>query len=339
MARQQVSIWDVFYVLLLVVGIPAALFHLAQGRYAQFVMAAAAVIVGGVVYLTGWGRPVAEPGPPVAASERRRPAARHEPLWPIWQRDEQGRLVRHARREGWLARAIIAGFVATGAMSVVFLVAYALSAAIGEIGRDRNLLSQWMWALANNPVITLGRDSLVLAIALHLAFGMIWALIYGGVVEPALRGPAWWRGLLFALLPWLLSLVVFLPLTGGGFLGLALGAGPLPIVGNLLVHLVYGAVLGAVYGPLGEAVLLADPRSVADGELGRMRRFERGMAAGIVAGALLGVVLALLVLALAPQMVASPLAAVLVGACVGGAYGALIGSLAGVGEPRAMARS
>ena len=52
----------------------------------------------------------------------------------------------------------------------------------------------------------------------------------------------------FALLPWLVSLVIFMPLLGGGILGLSLGAGPLPIVGNLVLHALYGAVLGVVWG-------------------------------------------------------------------------------------------
>ena len=42
-------------------------------------------------------------------------------------------------------------------------------------------------------------------------------------------------------------MIIFLPLAGGGLLGLGLGAGPLPILGNLLVHLVYGVTLGFLY--------------------------------------------------------------------------------------------
>ena len=54
------------------------------------------------------------------------------------------------------------------------------------------------------------------------------------------------------MLPALVSLVVVLPLLGGGLFGLALGAGPLPIIGNVLLHVVYGAILGVVYGPWGD---------------------------------------------------------------------------------------
>src|ERR671933_647575 len=61
---------------------------------------------------------------------------------------------------------------------------------------------------------------------------------------PHLRGPDWWRGVQFAVLPAMVSLVVVLPLLGAGLLGLRLGAGPFPLLGNLLLHALYGATLG-----------------------------------------------------------------------------------------------
>ena len=72
---------------------------------------------------------------------------------------------------------------------------------------------------------------------------LLLALVYARYVEPRLSGASWWRDAVRAH-PWLLSLIIFLPLMGGGLLGMNIGAGPLPILGNLILHLVYGAVLG-----------------------------------------------------------------------------------------------
>jgi hypothetical protein len=83
------------------------------------------------------------------------------------------------------------------------------------------------------------------ALALHLLLGLVWALLYGGIAEPLLRRagqPTWRRGTVFALGPWAFSVTLFLPLTGAGVLVTGVGAGPLPLLGNLMLHLLYGAV-------------------------------------------------------------------------------------------------
>ena len=64
--------------------------------------------------------------------------------------------------------------------------------------------------------------------------------------------------MLFSIIPWFLSLVVFFPIVGAGFFGADLDAGPLPAIGNLILHLIYGAVLGSMY--------TVPDRSLADSE-------------------------------------------------------------------------
>ena len=52
-------------------------------------------------------------------------------------------------------------------------------------------------------------------------------MLYALLFEPRLAGPGWFRGLMFAVAPSLLSVTVFLPLVGGGLSGAAFDAGPL----------------------------------------------------------------------------------------------------------------
>ena len=89
----------------------------------------------------------------------------------------------------------------------------------------------------------------------------------------------------FSLILWLLSLTIFLPLMGGGFFGMSTGAGPLPIVGNLILHLVYGAVLGTSYAEATEDWL-------DDTEVDRLNAAaaERGAAGGILVGVVAGLI-------------------------------------------------
>ena len=77
----------------------------------------------------------------------------------------------------------------------------------------------------------------------HFMIGVILAELYA-VVAGSLPGPVVVRGALFALAPWLLAQVVVMPMMG---MGLFSGAMNLAM-GSLLGHIIYGGVVGAVYG-------------------------------------------------------------------------------------------
>lgn len=79
----------------------------------------------------------------------------------------------------------------------------------------------------------------------HLMIGIILGVIYA-VVAPKLPGPPWLRGALFGLAPFLVAQLVVLPMMGmpvfSGSVAMAMG--------SLIGHLIYGAVVGTVYGPV-----------------------------------------------------------------------------------------
>ena len=79
----------------------------------------------------------------------------------------------------------------------------------------------------------------------HFVIGAVgWGVIYTWI-RKLLPGPAVVRGLIFGVLAWLVMMIVFMPVAGHGFFGLSLGiAAPLATFAQ---HLVFGAVLGAVY--------------------------------------------------------------------------------------------
>ncbi len=235
-----------------------------------------------------------------------------------------------------LTRAIVAGFVATATMTVVLLLAYVIATALGR-PEPAPLFLRWLWALTHNPLVDLASGALFTVVSLHLAFGLIWALVYAVLFEPVLPGPALGRGLLFALLPWLLSVVVLFPFLGAGLFGLALGAGPLPALGNLVIHLVYGATLGVLYD-LADIVGLETTPLPPDLQARAMAGAERGAAVGVVVGLLagglfgfvLGQILPLPGLPLPAVTVAPVIGMTLAFAVLGAALGVLLGSLAGM---------
>jgi hypothetical protein len=235
-----------------------------------------------------------------------------------------------APREDWLRAGILAGFLGTFAMTVVLVAAYWLASSIGSA--DGNVIQRWCWALVNNPVAERTADGVVLAIGANLAMGLLLALVYARYAEPRLHGPNWWRGMQFALVPWLLSLVVFLPLMGGGILGVDVGAGPLPILGNLILHLVYGAVLGISYAEATE-----DWLDDTDVDRGNAAAAERGAAVGLIAGLIPGFVIGWVIAPAFDDLVGRPATAIGV-AFIGAVIGLAIGSFAGMGRGQEPAR-
>jgi hypothetical protein len=232
-------------------------------------------------------------------------------------RDEQGK-----RREDWIPNSLISGFAATFAMTVVIFAAYWFARVVGDAAG--NQLERWLHALASNSLTRSTQDSVVIAIALNLLVGLVWALLYGydGVVR--LSGPNWRKGMIYALGPWLLSIFVFFPIMGAGVLGSDLGAGPLPVIGNLILHLVYGAVLGSLYA--------VDLESWLDGsevDLLYNRAAETYAAIGMVIGAPIGLIAAWLAGPSLDGIAGMPIVALL-GSILGAALGLMIGSFAGI---------
>lgn len=231
-------------------------------------------------------------------------------------------------RSAWRERfgpAVISGFVATTAMAVAALIAYGIALGLGDA--SGTLFQRWLFALTHNPVTENVRASLLAVVGLDLAAGIVWALVFAWDANDRLIAfPGWVRGIIFALPPALLSLIVFLPLAGGGLFGVKIGAGPLPVIGNIVLHVIYGAVLGGMFaldGSIGR-VGTSDPEAAAT-----LRQAEAGAGWGVLLGALIGgggtLLAALLVAAHSAATIAG---AAIGGAVVGAALGIVFGSMA-----------
>ncbi|MBM3463288.1 MAG: hypothetical protein FJX76_14395 [Armatimonadetes bacterium] len=244
----------------------------------------------------------------------------------------------------WMARAVLAGFAGTVTMVLAMIVSYvvalflsgvSLPDARGALGNGA-VVETWLHNLTHNPVVNATTDMLYGALAVHLLMGLFWAVAYARYFEPYLRGGAWEKGMLFSLLPWVLSLVVFLPLVGGGFMGATINAGPLPTIGNLLLHLVYGATLGMVYGPLGDVLVEDVDEDMRASEALVLRRAEGTAAKGILIGLIVGFAVGMLGFAIGRvghtsiMLGLAPSWFVLTTVVMGGSLGALVGSLVGL---------
>lgn len=126
-------------------------------------------------------------------------------------------------------RAIIAGVVGTIAMT-----------AVGVWG------APMMGLPAMNPADMLAMKmggNVMLGWAGHLMIGIILAIGYA-IVAPSLPGPPVARGALYAIAPWLVAQLMVMPMMGMGMFSGSMSLA----MGSLIGHLVYGSIVGAIYG-------------------------------------------------------------------------------------------
>ena len=88
----------------------------------------------------------------------------------------------------------------------------------------------------------------IFGMIVHFGLGIVvFPLIYVLILLEYLPGPPPVRGILWGLMLWLAAMVVIMPFLGQGFF-MSEGAGPKGVVLSLIVHIVYGALLGAITG-------------------------------------------------------------------------------------------
>lgn len=308
---QNLDRWTLAFYGLMAVGLVAGIYHLASGRYGNGAIAVSAVIVGILIQ-----REIA--GMPKADEPAREPGDEAIPLGP-GARWEGGPV----NRTNWLSNSIISGFPATVVMTMVFIGGFLFSGAFAN--ENGNLISRWFWGLTNNSLTDSAYDIPIGAYSLNLLAGLVWAGVYGLLAEPRLSGPGWRRGMMFSIVPWLLSLVVFFPVIGAGFFGAELGAGPLPALGNLILHLVYGAVLGSIYSVPDTST--ADAANASEWE---EEWQNRGMTIGLVGGLVIGMIAGSTLAIIVSDSTASATEMLLAGAAAGTMVGAIAGPLFGL---------
>lgn len=130
---------------------------------------------------------------------------------------------------------LIAGFVATVAISVLFV----LKAMMGLMPQ-MDIIAMLAGAMGG---------SVVMAWLAHFIIGTV---LWGGLfalANNAIPGASQLaRGTVFGLAAWLVMAIVVLPMMGAGLFGLNMGM--MAAVMPLVIHLIFGAVMGATYGAL-----------------------------------------------------------------------------------------
>lgn len=129
---------------------------------------------------------------------------------------------------------MVAGFVATAVLSALMIMKsmMGLMPELDVIG----MLTKMMGAPS--------------PLAGWLGHFMIGTVVWGGLfawLNPNLPGGSYWlKGIVLGVGAWLLMMIVVMPMAGAGLFGMSLGM-VAPVM-TLMLHIIYGAVLGGVYG-------------------------------------------------------------------------------------------
>lgn len=134
-------------------------------------------------------------------------------------------------------RAAAAGVIATASMTSLFLIEPAIGLPRIAIGA---ILAGAISATSSHAAVGPAWGWVV-----DFAVGVIFAWIYAGYLVNRLPGGVIVRGLLFGCIVFVLAELIFAPLTGSG----VFSHGDIQLlVGAFLGHLVFGGIVGYVYG-------------------------------------------------------------------------------------------
>ena len=135
-------------------------------------------------------------------------------------------------------RALIGGTVGTAVMTFLMLVA-------PLVGMPRPAIGQM---LSTFLTISVGLFPVGATAGwiIHFLFGLVLALIYAWLFVNRLPGIPVVRGAIYGACVFLFAQLVFMPLMGAGLFS---SGDPLMILGSLCGNVIYGSLMGAIYGP------------------------------------------------------------------------------------------
>ena len=145
-------------------------------------------------------------------------------------------------------RAMIAGFIATVVLSILML----LKSMMGVMpGLDLiSMLARMAHTMMGMP------DTPMVGWVIHFLIGtVLWGVLFALLFKSLPGSAPVVKGMAFGVLAWLVMMLIPMPLAGAGLFGMHMGI-MAPMM-TLVLHLIWGAVLGATYGALSRSAASA----------------------------------------------------------------------------------
>lgn len=133
-----------------------------------------------------------------------------------------------------IQKVVIAGIAGTFAMTVIMLIGPMMGMPKMDMGEMLGTM---------NPMMAM---PYMVGWMMHFVIGIILTYIYAAFLIDRLPGEiGWQRGAIYGIIPYLVMQAMLGPMMGMPFFS---GGDMMAIVGSLIAHLAYGAVMGVVYG-------------------------------------------------------------------------------------------
>lgn len=86
--------------------------------------------------------------------------------------------------------------------------------------------------------------------AAHFMIGAVYGLVFASASRPGTTGSIVMQGIGLGIVGWLVMMIVLMPMAGGGAFGLVMPSGMMVPVATLMLHVIFGAVLGFSFAKL-----------------------------------------------------------------------------------------
>ncbi len=129
---------------------------------------------------------------------------------------------------------MLAGLVATVVLSLLMV----LKKMVGLMP-DLNVIAMLAKQMGTGPLM---------GWVAHFMIGVVgYGIVYGLIFSKLPLGAHAVRGMALGVVGWLIMMVVLMPMMGGGLFGTQMPSGMMVPVATLILHLIFGAVLGVVF--------------------------------------------------------------------------------------------
>ena len=129
---------------------------------------------------------------------------------------------------------IVSALIATITLSILMLLKNMMG-----LMPDVDIIAMLSLQMGNNPLLGWMAHFMIGALGYGLGFALIFSqLKIGNMVV---------RGILLGIVGWVIMMMMVMPMMGAGFFGLQMPSGIMVPIMTLMLHIIFGAVLGLSY--------------------------------------------------------------------------------------------